>query len=50
MYGKHIGSLTVYMATQYGVPEKQVWQLSGDQGNTWKRGEADLTNSEDFQV
>ena len=50
MYGKHIGTLTVYTATQYGVPEKQVWQLSGDQGNTWKRGEADLTNSKDFQV
>ena len=50
MYGSHIGTLNVHTATTYGVPEKTVWSLSGDQGNVWKKGQASLMSPKDFQV
>jgi len=50
MYGAHIGTLTVYTATIYGVPETSVFSITGDQGDAWKRGEATLTSGKDFQV
>ncbi|XP_057298293.1 MAM and LDL-receptor class A domain-containing protein 2-like isoform X2 [Hydractinia symbiolongicarpus] len=50
MYGAHIGSLTVYTATTYGVPDKSPWSLTGDQGDKWLKAKVTLTSPKDFQI
>lgn len=50
MNGKDIGSLSVSIATKYGVPDNKVWAKSGDQGFGWKKATIVLNSLKDFQV
>ena len=50
MNGKGIGSLSVSIATQYGVPSNKVWAKSGDQGFGWIKATVVLNSLKDFQV
>ena len=50
MKGKHIGTLSLYTATTYGVVANKVWSLSGDQGKDWQRAKVSVTSISDFQV
>lgn len=50
MRGSHIGTLTVYSATTYGVKANKEWSMSNDQGTEWKKGSVSLTSSKDFQL
>ncbi|XP_047128245.1 MAM and LDL-receptor class A domain-containing protein 1 isoform X1 [Hydra vulgaris] len=40
MYGSEIGKLEVNMRVGNDISETIVWELSGDQGNVWKQGQA----------
>ncbi|XP_060136787.1 MAM and LDL-receptor class A domain-containing protein 1 isoform X5 [Zootoca vivipara] len=49
MYGANTGSLTVYQVTASNPPQV-LFNLSGDQGNFWKRKVLLLEADEDFQI
>ena len=49
MYGVNIGTLNVYAAYSNGQ-NRTLWTLSGDQGNTWKNGQAPLSSGISFKV
>ncbi|XP_048084666.1 MAM domain-containing glycosylphosphatidylinositol anchor protein 2 isoform X3 [Alosa alosa] len=51
MYGKHIGSLTVYLRQKGQTgPDASVWTLSGNQGERWKQARVNIHPKSAFQV
>lgn len=51
MYGKHIGSLNVFLRQKSPSPlDAQVWSLSGNQGNHWKQARVNIQPSSAFQM
>ena len=50
MYGDHIGSMNIYVKTGLGIG-KLVWNMTGNQGNTWQHGRATVdSGSSPFNV
>lgn len=49
MYGPNIGTLSVYALYSTGT-NRTLWTLSGDQGNTWKNGQAPVASGVSFTV
>ncbi len=50
MYGADMGSLTVHTQTSDGEVDKQIWSLSGDQGDQWINAEVRFTQELNSQV
>ncbi|XP_041365734.1 MAM and LDL-receptor class A domain-containing protein 1-like [Gigantopelta aegis] len=53
MFGAGVGTLNIYTQTYAttGVgPRKLVWSLSGNQGNVWKQGQAQVSSTSDYVV
>ena len=50
MNGIGIGSLSVSIATEFGIPSNMVWAKSGDQGFGWQKASFILNSLKDFQV
>ena len=49
MYGSNIGTLNVY-AVYSNLANRTLWTLSGDQGNTWKNGQAPVASGIPYNV
>jgi hypothetical protein len=50
MYGSHIGSLNVYTRSSSNGPLTSIGQISGSQGNQWRKQEVRLNMKQPFQV
>ena len=50
MRGKGIGTLSVYMATKYGILDNKIWAKTDDQGAGWNKAKLKLSNDKDFQI
>nr|XP_054757008.1 MAM and LDL-receptor class A domain-containing protein 2-like [Lytechinus pictus] len=49
MYGTGIGDLNVYVIDSSGT-FTLVWQMSGDQGDVWLKGEAQVPSTDEYQI
>jgi hypothetical protein len=49
MYGSHIGTLNVNITTKY-QSKYNVWSLSGNQGNMWKKGIVGINETPPYKV
>ncbi|XP_033638977.1 MAM and LDL-receptor class A domain-containing protein 1-like [Asterias rubens] len=49
MYGKGIGTLTVYLKDKKNA-KTQLWSESGDHGNVWLTKQITVTSTEEFQI
>ncbi|XP_051896719.1 basic proline-rich protein-like [Pristis pectinata] len=51
MYGKHIGSLNVYLRYESSPHWHELWSVTGNQDRKWLKAEADvLTNGQAYRV
>uniref|UniRef100_A0A8C6T6G2 MAM domain-containing protein n=1 Tax=Neogobius melanostomus TaxID=47308 RepID=A0A8C6T6G2_9GOBI len=51
MYGKHIGSLIVFLRQKSPSPtDTQVWSLNGNQGDRWKQARVNIQPMSAFQM
>ena len=51
MWGKHVGRLNVHIdMVDKWANSPPVWRLSGDQGNSWNRGQVKLFRRYPFKV
>ncbi|OWA52025.1 MAM and LDL-receptor class A domain-containing protein 2 [Hypsibius exemplaris] len=50
MYGKDMGELTVFERDIGTGQENAIWQLRGEQGNSWIRGRISLDSASPFRV
>ena len=50
MYGLNMGTLSVYKSTNGSLPGNVLWQLAGNQGNSWKQARFPVSSTTVFSV